>query len=78
MKLAVVDNVNGTFKVESEWNVPDAPSAQGAIVAFHSRCTVLWNASDVERATVKILDEDLNLFGDYEETVVHNQEPEEE
>ena len=77
MKLAVVDNVNGEFKVESEWNVPDAPAAQGAIVAFHNRCMVLWNAPDVERATVKILDENLNLFGDYEETVEHTQ-PEEE
>jgi len=71
MKLAVVDNVNGVFKVESEWNVPDAAAAQGAIVAFHSRCTVLWNAPDVAKATVKILDENLNLFGDYEETVTH-------
>lgn len=71
MKLAVVDNVNGVFKVESEWDVPDAPSAQGAIVNFHKRCQTLWNAPDVKHATVKILDENLNLFEDYEETVTH-------
>ena len=30
-----------------------------AITNFHSACTSLWNADDVEKATVKIMDEEL-------------------
>lgn len=74
MKLAVVTNINGTFKIESEWNVPDLASAQGAIINFHDKCKTLWNSPDVKKATVKILDDNLNLFEDYEETIVHAEE----
>lgn len=66
-KLAVVDNVNGAFKVESEWT----DNEQGALVAFHDRCKNLWNAPDTIKATVKILDEDLNIFEGKVEVVSH-------
>ena len=79
MKLAVVSNINGTFKIESEWDVGDEyANAQGAIVNFHSKCQTLWNAPDVLKGTVKILDDNLNLFEDYEETITHNPQPEPE
>jgi len=74
MKLAVVDNVNGIFKIESEW----VDNEQGAIVAFHQRCAVLWNADDVLKATVKILDEQLDNYMGYSELIVHEPSPEPE
>jgi hypothetical protein len=66
-KLAVVDNVNGVFTVQSEWN----NNPQGAIMAFHERSRVLWGASDVVKATVKILDENLNVFEEKSEIITH-------
>lgn len=70
-KLAVIDNVNGVFTVQSEWD----NNPQGAIMAFHDRCRILWSASDVVKATVRILDEDLNIFEGKSEIITH-EEPE--
>ena len=70
-KLAVVDNVNGNFSVQSEWT----DNEQGACVAFHDRCKVLWNAPDVVKATVRIVDEDFNLYDGKNEVITH-EEPE--
>ena len=52
MKYAVVQCTNGNFSVKSEWAEKDK-----AIVNFHSACTTLWNAQDVENATVIVVDE---------------------
>ena len=52
MKYAVVKNVNGAFSIASEWDDPTQ-----TIVNFHIVCTTLWNAEDVERACVAIVDE---------------------
>lgn len=54
MKYAVIKVSNGNFSIESEWSAIDK-----AIVNFHSICTTLWNAQDVEHATVEIVDEKL-------------------
>ena len=67
MKLAVIDNVNGSFTIQSEWT----DNEQGAKVAFHDRCKVLWNAADVLKATVKIVDDQLDDFEDYKEFITH-------
>ena len=72
-KLAVIDNVNGTFAVRSEWT----DNEQGACVAFHDRCKTLWNASDVVKATVRIVDEDFNLYDGKNEVIKHTVESEE-
>ena len=69
MKLSVVSNINGVFKIESEWT----DNEQGAIVAFHQKCASLWNASDVIKATVKILDEQLDNYNGYSELITHSQ-----
>lgn len=68
-KFAVVDNVNGAFTVRTEHN-----DEQSALVSFHDRCKVLWNAADVEKASVKILDADLNVFEGKSEVITHEQE----
>lgn len=52
MKYAVAQCSNGNFSVVSEWTDKDK-----AIVNFHSVCTTLWNAQDVERATAVVIDE---------------------
>lgn len=52
MKYAVAQCSNGNFSIVSEWTDKDK-----AIVNFHSICTTLWNAQDVEHATVTVIDE---------------------
>ncbi len=66
-KFAVVEDVNGAFVVKSEHDDP-----QSACVAFHDRCKILWNASDVIKATVKVFDEDLNVFEGKSEVITHD------
>ena len=52
MKYAVIQCSNGNFSIASEWMDKDK-----AIVNFHSVCTNLWNAPDVEHAAVAIVNE---------------------
>ena len=66
-KLFVVKVVNGNIAVVSEW----VDNAQGALVSFHDTCKTLWNATDVVKATVKILDEQLDNYQGYSETITH-------
>ena len=69
-KLYVIKVVNGgTATVVSEW----ADNAQGALVSFHDVCKTLWNSKDVIKATVKILDEQLDNYQGYAEIITHAQ-----
>lgn len=68
MKISVVSVINGNFKVEAEYQ---QSQLQGAIVFYHQKLATLWNAEDVERATVQILDENLNVVAGKSETVIH-------
>lgn len=81
-KLAVIGNVNGAFSIHSEWDVPDSPSAQGAIVNYLGWCQALWNDAGTLDATIKIVDENLNVFSyegvTYEMHIVHTVQPEPE
>ena len=38
---------------------------------YHDVCRTLWNAQDVIRATVVILDSEFNVVGDYREVITH-------
>lgn len=67
MKLYVVKVVNEAIAVVSEWT----DNEQGARVSFHDTCKTLWNAPDVIKATVRILDEQLDCFQGYTETITH-------
>ena len=73
-KLFVAQVVNGNFKIVSEWT----DNEQGAVVSFHSTCANLWNSADVLNATVKILNESLDLFQGKVEVITHQPEPEPE
>lgn len=68
MKISVITVINGNFKVEAEYQ---QSQLQGAIVFFHQKCATLWNAQDVETATVKIVDESLNTIAGKAETIQH-------
>lgn len=77
MKLAVIQSVNGNFSIVSE----HGDNKQAAIVAFHGRCQILWNAPDVLTAEVSIVDEQLDVVEGYKEFISHEPtvtEPEEE
>jgi hypothetical protein len=65
MKYSVLKVVNGNFSVAAECS-----TVKQAIVNFHSVCTTLWNASDVESAAVIIVDEKLNLYNGKQELIV--------
>lgn len=71
MPYAVISIVNGTYHVDAECS-----TEQQALVAFHNRCTVLWNAPDVSLATVKVIDQRLNTYNGHVETIMHSPEPE--
>lgn len=70
MKYAIIQCVNGNFSVVAEFT----DNEQGAIVRFHQVCTNLWNASDVQRATVKLVNESLEVVYNKVETIIHAQE----
>lgn len=75
MKYAVISNVNGNFKIESE----HGDNLQGAIVAFHQNCAAFWNEPAVLTAKVEVVDEALNVVDDKAEFISHVEpEPEEE
>ena len=67
MKLFVVKVVNGNMTIVSEWT----DNEQGARVSFHDTCKSLWNAADVIKATVKILDDQMDCYQGISETIVH-------
>lgn len=67
MKYAVVSNVNGIFKVESEWT----NNLKGARVDFWDKCRTFENASDVTKATVAIMDENYDLVEGKKEFIIH-------
>ena len=72
MRLFVCQNTNGNMTIVSEWN--DNPN--GAKQAFHNTCKNLWADKDTTKATVKILDEQLDKVDKYEEIIVHAVEAE--
>lgn len=67
MKYAVIQCVNGVFSVVSE----HGENLQQARVAFHDRCKILWNASDVKTGYVAILASDLTYVDGRIEMISH-------
>lgn len=58
MKLFVEKVSNGSASIVSEWN----DNVKGAMVSFHDACKALWNADDVQTATVKVVTESLDVY----------------
>lgn len=67
MKLAIIQCVNGVYSVVAE----GLTTEQAAMVNFHNRCTVLWNASDVITGMVAIMDENLDIYHGCKEFISH-------
>lgn len=67
MKYSLVQCVNGNFSIVSE----HGEDKQAAVVAFHNRCMILWNAPDVITGMVKILDEQLDTVDGKMEYITH-------
>ena len=78
MKLFVTQvatSEQGTnMTIVSEWT--DNPD--GAIMAFHAQARLLRGEASVTSYTVKILDEQLNVYGGYVESYAKPVEPEPE
>lgn len=66
MKLFVVQNANGNMTIVSEW----ADNPNSAKQAFHNTCKNLWADKDTTKATVKILDEQLDTYEGYVEHII--------
>lgn len=69
MKYYVIQSSNGTVSVVSEWS-----DLNSAIVAYHDRCKILWNAQDVISGVVMLVDSALNTVGGYREFITHTVE----
>ena len=71
---ALIQCVNGNFSIVSE----HGDNLQAARVAFHDRCKILWNASDVIEGYVAIIDSKLTYVDGRIEVITHTVEQEEE
>lgn len=67
MKYAIIKCINGNYSVHAE-GITEVSSAK---TTFHGLCQMLWNASDVITATVKIVDENLDNVEGYRDFITH-------
>lgn len=67
MKYAIIKVINGNYFIHGEYGT----NLEGAKSAFHGLCQTLWNAQDVEKAMVKIVDENLDCVENYMEFITH-------
>lgn len=73
-KYYIIQSSNGTVSIVSEWS-----DLTKAIVAFHDKCKVLWNATDVIEGYVGIFySAGLGVVDGYIEHIEHTQEVETE
>lgn len=73
---SIVTCINGNFKIEEE-----GLNEQQAKVLFHQKCAAFWNASDVLLGQVSIMNQQLQVVGNYTEQIIHEvpePEPEEQ
>ena len=68
MKYYVVHVSNGNLQIQS---ITEHGTPEAALVEYHNRCKMLWNSKDVIKATVKILDEQLDCYNGYVEVITH-------
>lgn len=67
MVYGIIKVINGTYHVHAE-GITDLSAAK---VSFHSLCQTLWNAPDVIKAEVAIVDENLDAVEGYKELITH-------
>ena len=69
---AVLKGVNGNFAVHAEGITTES----NAKYNYHNLCATLWNAPDVETATVMLVDDKLRMVDGYCEQISHPQSEE--
>ena len=67
MKYAIIECVNGNYVVRAE----GITALANAKTQYHGRCQTLWNAQDVIKAFVAIVDEQLDVVEGYKEYIHH-------
>ena len=68
MKYYVMHVSNGALQVDA---ITEHSTPEAALVNFHNRCAALWNEPSVIKATVKILDEQLDCYQGHVEIITH-------
>lgn len=68
MNYAIIQASDGNFLVASA----HGENLEAAIVAFHNLCAALWNDKATNRATVKLVDENLNVVMGMQESIGHD------
>lgn len=69
MKYAIIKCTDTNFAIHGEY-----PSLEAAKVAWHQYSANLWNDKNTKKATVKIVDEQLDCAEGYREFIHHEQE----
>lgn len=67
MTYGIIKCINGTYNIHAE-GMTDLSAAK---VSFHGLCQTLWNAPDVLKAEVAIVDEQLDVVEGYKEFISH-------
>lgn len=67
-KYYIIQSSNGSVSIVSEWT-----DLNSAIVAYHDRCKILWNASDVIEGIVQLVySAGLDVVNGYKEIITHS------
>lgn len=72
MTYAVLSCRNGTYHVDAE----GFTDIKLAIVKFHEVCKTLWNAADIQTATVIVSNEQFYAVNGYRDVIDKNINPE--
>lgn len=67
MKYAIHKVINGNFFIHAE----GITTLEDAKTQYHGLCQTLWNAPDVNKACVMIVDENLDPVYGYKEFINH-------
>lgn len=67
MKYAIVKVINGNYYIHAE----GFSTVEAAKVNYHGLCQTLWNAADVIKAYVMIVDEQLDVVEGIKEYIHH-------
>ena len=67
MKYAIIKQINGNYFIHAE-GITNLSTAK---TQFHGLCQTLWNAPDVIKAKVMIVDENLDCVEGYKESIWH-------
>ena len=66
MKYAIIKCTDGNFAVHAE-GYTDIKNAK---IAFHQLCAALWNDPNTTKATVKVMDEQMDCAEGYRESII--------